>query len=397
VKTKTPSAAEQVEWLQSRTTNLITPEELRKKIERGPIEVKFGVDPTTASLHLGHMVPVFVLKKLQDWGHRITVVIGDFTAYIGDPSGQVSERPPLTREQISKNVATYTDQVGKVLNVRKVRFRRNADWLSKLTIYELLDFLKQQSVSAAMQREDFRKREHVTLAELLYSTLVGIDSVVLKSDLELGGLDQTLNLVASRFLMAKTGKEPEVVAMTPLLRGTSTDGRKMSKSFGNAINVQDDPNEMFGKVMSVPDSHLPEFFTLATELEESSWKPLITAKPRDAKLLLAKTLVTTYHSLDAAAKAERTWMETFSQHHIPTDIPTFQPKQTLKDFAGLLVESGIATSRTDATRLLKGGAVEQLDGPGAPQVLVERAPAPSAKGSYVYRVGKRRFIRVEIR
>lgn len=392
---KALSPAEQVAWLKSRSTHLIEPEELETRIAKGPLEVKFGVDPTTPHLHLGHMVPVWILKKLQEWGHRITIVIGDFTAYIGDPSGQQSERPSLTKAEIDANVKTYRAQVAQVLDTKRVTFKENAAWLDPLPHRKLAEHLKHVSLTAATQREDFRKRERVTLAEVLYSTLVGIDSVVLKSDLEIGGQDQLLNLAASRELMRAEGLPPESILTTPILRGTTNDGRKMSKSFGNAINVEDDPNEMFGKMMSVPDAYMPEYFTLTTDLPEAEWKGLVQTKPRDAKLLLAKTIVTIYHSLDAAAEALRSWTETFSQHRLPSDIPSFALHPNLRDLAALLVESNMAKSRTDATRLLKDGAVEQLEGPGAPQVLNERSPLPSAES--VYKIGKRRFVRIVVR
>lgn len=391
-----PSATEQVAWLKSRSTHLIEPRELEARIKKGPLNVKFGVDPTTAYLHLGHMVPVWVLRKLQQWGHRITFIIGDFTAYIGDPSGQQTERPPLTTAQIKKNLTTYKQQIGQVLDLKKnVTFVRNASWL-EMRASELLEHLKHVSLSAATQRQDFRKRERITLAEVAYSTLVGIDSVHLKPDLEIGGHDQLLNLAASRELMRAEGLEPESILTTPILRGTSNDGRKMSKSFGNAINVEDDPGETFGKVMSVPDAYLSDYFTLTTELPESKWKELVKSKPRDAKLLLAKTIVTTYHSLNAAAEASRVWTETFSRHQVPEEIPTYTPKHGLKDFAALLVDSKMATSRTEAIRLLKEGAIEQLEGSGAPQVLNEKSPLPKA-GTSVYKIGKRRFLKVVIK
>lgn len=394
MKNTKPSPAEQVEWLKGRSTHLIEPKELEARIAKGPLAVKFGVDPTTAHLHLGHMVPVWVLRKLQEWDHRITIVIGDFTAYIGDPSGRQSERPALSMMQINENKLSYRNQVGKILNLQKTVFKDNSSWLNGLSIFDLFTSAKIIPLSAVTQREDFRNREKVSLAEGLYSTLVGIDSVELKTDLEIGGQDQLLNLTASRDFMRARNLKPESILTTPILRGTSNDGRKMSKSYGNAINVLDNPNEMFGKVMSIPDAYLTDYFTLATELPESQWRGLVASTPREAKLLLAKTIVATYHSLDAAADAGKVWVETFSERQVPEEVPTYTPKHELKDFAALLVDAGMAKSRTDAVRLLKDGAVEQLEGPGAPQVLNEKSPLPKAES--VYKIGKRRFLKIVI-
>lgn len=394
--TTKPSPAEQVEWLKSRSTHLIEPKELEARIAKGrPLNVKFGVDPTTADLHLGHMVPVWVLRKLQQWGHRITLVIGDFTAYIGDPSGRQVERPPLTKKDIDANLKTYRDQIGRVLNLPTLRSRRNTEWLGKLSSYDLIDHLKHQSLSAATQREDFKKRDRVTLAEVAYSTLVGIDSVVLKPDLEIGGQDQLLNLTASRELMRAEGLPPESILTTPMLRGTSNDGRKMSKSFGNAINVLDNPNEMFGKVMSVPDAYLPDYFALATELPEPQWKELVASKPRDAKLLLAKTIVTTYHSLDAAAEASRAWTETFSKHRIPADVPTGRVFASQPSWIFVVSKHIDSKSNTEARRLIEAGSVDLFASDATPLgQLKQSTPFPTKGEERILKIGKRKYVRV---
>jgi tyrosyl-tRNA synthetase len=390
-----PIPAEQVEWLKSRSTHLIEPKELEARIAKGPLEVKFGVDPTTPHLHLGHMVPVWILKKLQEWGHHITIVVGDFTAYIGDPSGQVSERPALTHEEISANLASYKEQIGKVLDVKRVEFKQNASWLSKLSMDSLFSTAKVVPLSAMTQREDFKKRERVTLAEGLYSTLVGLDSVHLKSDLELGGLDQLLNLMASRDLMRAKGMEPESILTTPMLLGTTNDGRKMSKSFGNAINVEDEPNNMFGKVMSVPDAYLPDYFFLATELPESQWKELVSSKPRDAKLLLAKTIVTTYHSATAAERASKHWNATFSEHRIPTNLQLARAFASHPSWTFVLSSHTPNHSNTQARKLIDDGAVDIFSAEGAPEgTLKHTTPFPRRGENKILKIGKRRFIRI---
>lgn len=411
-----PSPAEQVAWLKSRSTHLIEPKELETRIKKGTLNVKFGVDPTTADLHLGHMVPVWILKKLQEWGHRITIVIGDFTALIGDPTGQQVERPVLSQKEITANAKTYRQQLGKVLEVSDTAFVFNSYWLNsdpgaplsmgvlppffpkKITRYStpnVLRFARHMTMAKALQREDFRKRERITLAEVMYSTLVGIDSVVLQPDLEIGGQDQLLNLAASRELMRAENLPPESILTTPILRGTSNDGRKMSKSFGNSINVLDNPNDMFGKVMSVPDAYLPDYFTLATELPESQWKGMVTSKPRDAKLLLAKTIVTTYHSLDAAAEASRAWTETFSKHRIPADVPTGRVFASQPSWIFVVSKHIDSKSNTEARRLIETGSIDLFASDATPLgQLKQSTPFPTKGEERILKIGKRKYVRV---
>lgn len=395
------SAAEQMHVIKSGIADLVPEPDMVKKLEQGrPLRVKLGVDPTAPDLHLGHAVPLRKLRQFQDLGHTVVLIIGDFTALIGDPSGRNSTRPPLTMEQIDANAATYITQAFKILDPERTELRRNSDWLGKLNFEDVLRLSSQFTVARILERDDFSKRYSegigILLHEFLYPMAQAYDSVAIEADVELGGTDQLFNLLAGRELMGKTGMEPQVCLTLPLLEGT--DGvQKMSKSYGNYIGLTDAAAEMFGKVMSIPDELMGKYFRLCTALsvdEIDSIEASLAAgdgHPNLVKRRLARDIVSLYHDSTEADLAEQTFDKVFKHHEIPDDVAEFKVVLDAEVYLpGLLAELGLAPSASEARRLIDGGGVK-VDG----EVL--------EKGIYMYarerldgrvlQVGKRRFAR----
>ncbi len=400
------SAEEQLHIIASGVDRIVPESALLEKLKRGtPLNIKLGVDPTAPDIHIGHAVPLRKLRQFQDLGHTVTLIIGDGTALIGDPSGRNSTRPQLTREQIQHNAKTYVDQAFKVLDPDKTTLVYNSEWLLPLNLENMLGLASKFTVARILERDDFHNRytsnQPISVHEFLYPIMQAYDSVVIKADVELGGSDQLFNLLAGRELMEKMGMEPQVCLTLPLLEGT--DGvQKMSKSYGNYIGVTDEPADMFGKVMSIPDEIMVKYFRLASTVPvdeiDAIEKGLAADElhPNKVKRQLARNIVAAYHGEDAAQAAEQQFDLVFKQHEIPDDIPEFAADLTPNDegkvyLAKLLAEAGLAASTGDARRLIDGGGVK-VNGEAIPAKAYNVDPA-LLQGATV-QVGKRKFAKL---
>lgn len=395
------SAQEQLHIIESGIAELVPAADLASKLETGrPLRVKLGVDPTAPDLHLGHAVPLRKLRQFQDLGHTVVLIIGDFTALIGDPSGRNSTRPPLTREEVDANAATYVEQAFRILDPDRTELRRNSEWLAPLGFEDLLRLTSSFTVARILERDDFSKRyaEHkpISLHEFLYPMAQAYDSVAIEADVELGGTDQLFNLLAGRELMEKRGMPAQVCLTLPLLEGT--DGvQKMSKSYGNYVGLTDEPAEMFGKVMSIPDALIVKYFRLCTSVDVEEADRIEAAlsagseHPNVVKRRLAREIVGLYHGAAAGNEAEASFDRVFRDHGVPADIA--QIEVDLADqvyLPGLLHELGLAPSASEGRRLIDGGGVK-VDGEAiAPRLYnIARVRVENA----VVQVGKRRFAR----
>jgi tyrosyl-tRNA synthetase len=357
------------------------------------LRVKLGIDPTGPDLHLGHAVVLWKLRAFQDLGHKIVLVIGDFTATIGDPSGRSAERPHLSAAEVKKNMKSYLKQAGMIINVRKAEVRYNSQWLKKLRGAEMMTLLSRISVQQILEREDFAKRlsEHHPIRgnEMLYPVMQAYDSVSVKADLELGGNDQLLNLLTGRQLMPKMDLPAQDIMTTELLVGL--DGsKKMSKSVGNTINLQDSPDDIFGKAMSLPDSLIPKYFELATDIDMAD-VPDMAADPKGTKQKLALEIVKRYHGDKVAAKAAENWDRIFSKKDLAeADIPELKIKKTLS-VLDLVMASGVVASKSEARRLVEQGAVS-VDG----NIQKDWNAEVDFAGGEVVKIGKRHFFKIKI-
>lgn len=400
------SAEEQLRIIKSGAANIVPEEELLKKLKRGtPLNIKLGVDPTSPDLHLGHAVPLRKMRQFQDLGHRVTLIIGNGTALIGDPSGKNTTRPQLTSEQVEANAKTYVEQAFNVLDPEKTTVVYNADWILKLDLKGLLELCSKFTVARILERDDFTKRYQshtpIALHEFLYPVMQAYDSVVIKADVEMGGNDQLFNLLAGRELMEKTGMEPQVALTMPLLEGT--DGAlKMSKSYGNYVGLTDEPADMFGKVMSIPDELMPRYYRLASTLSVDEVDEIERAlandelHPNKAKRSLARNIVALYHGEAAAEEAEAQFDRVFKQHEAPEDVPEFSADLTPNEdgkvyLAKLLHDAGLAPSIGEARRLIDGGGVK-INGDAVPAKSYNVDPS-DLEGATL-QVGKRKFVKL---
>jgi len=402
---KFPPIHEQLAYLKKGSAEIIREDDLRVKLEQSartgkPLRVKLGVDPTAPDIHLGHTVVLRKLKHFQDMGHTAVFLIGDFTAMIGDPSGQSETRPPLTREQVEKNVETYLDQVYKILDRKKTEVRYNSEWLGKLTGEELIRLCAHYRLARMLEREDFRSRiqnnQPFSIHELLYPLLVSYDSVVLEADVELGATEQKFNLLIGRDIQREYGQPSQVAFTLPILVGLDGE-RKMSKSLGNYIGITESPSQMFGKVMSISDDLMWSYYDLLTDFpppavvrlrEEVSIGVL---HPMDAKMQLAHAIVAGFHGEQAAAKAAEEFRLVFRDRQAPTEIPEMRLGWGTRPLFAVLTETGLASSRSDAERLIKQGAVELN---GDVEKDVKRMVVLNPGELVALRVGKKRFLRV---
>jgi len=371
------------ELLSRGVEEVINKNDLQKQLKSKKIRVKLGIDPTAPDLHLGHAVALRKLKQFQDAGHTVILIIGDFTAMIGDPTDRVGARESLTTAQVKKNMREYLDQAGKILNLKKVEIKYNSQWFKKLDFNKLLDLMSSFTVQQLTEREDFSKRikegKPVGYHELIYPIMQAYDSVMIKADLEIGGRDQRLNILAGRDLMSKSGMKPQNVLTLPLLEGT--DGkRKMSKSFNNYISLNDKPNDMFGKIMSIPDALISKYFDLLTDLKKPRSKD-----QRKNKLLLAKTIVADLHNKKLAQKAEDYFIKVFSKKEQPTDIVKLKIKAKKINLVDLLIKAGVK-SKSEARRLIDQGGI-RID----KEVKKGYNTKTSIKGGSVLQIGKRKF------
>jgi tyrosyl-tRNA synthetase len=396
---------EQIEFLKKGTVDFIREDDLKAKLERSaktgkPLRVKLGADPTAPDIHLGHTVVIRKLKAFQDLGHTVIFLIGSFTGMIGDPSGKNATRPPLSREAIDKNAETYKTQIFKLLDPEKTEIRLNSEWMDKFDGADFVKLCSHVTVSQILERNDFQKRLQeetpIALHELLYPLVQGFDSVALEADVELGGTDQTFNLLVGRSLQKEYEQEPQVIITTPLLEGT--DGvEKMSKSLGNYIGIDEPPDEMFGKIMSISDELMWKYFELLTDLtpeELASMKQNCETggmNPRDAKIRLAKLVIGDFHSEDDAEKAEQNFINRFSKGNLPDEIEETAIPAAAYKIADLLIETEMVESKGEAKRLIKQGGVrlneEKVEHAGI-EVLIDPA------NETLIQVGKLRFLKV---
>ena len=368
------SVDEQLRVLARRCERIVPEEDLRKKLERSaktgkPLRVKLGLDPTAPDVTLGNAVPLSVVRQFQDWGHTAVLIIGDYTARVGDPTGRNELRPQLSDEEIDRNAKRFVNQLGKVLltDARHLEVRHNGEWLAKMTMVDVIKLLGRKTVAQLLAREDFHKRftsnVDIYLHELVYPLLQGSDSVMIDADIEMGGSDQLFNNLVGREFQKELGKEQQVVIVTPLLVGT--DGHvKMSKSKGNAIGVNDPPggqDGMFGKIMSLPDALMESYYQLLTEEPMDAVRRRIATSPRDAKIALAKHVITWMHDEQAADAAEAEFKKVFSDRGVPDEMPEFQVGPGPHKIAPVIVNAGLAASNGEAIRKIKEGAVS-LDG-----------------------------------
>ncbi len=392
---------QQMKIIKRGIADLIPEEELQKKLinsikNNKPLRIKLGLDPTAPDIHLGHTVVLNKLRAFQDLGHEVDLIIGDFTGRIGDPSGKSETRKQLTEEEIISNAKTYQEQIFKVLDPKKTTIHFNSSWLMKLNLIDIINLAARYTVARMLERDDFAKRYKeglpISLHEFLYPLLQGYDSVELKADVELGGTDQMFNLLVGRNLQREYGLEPQIALMMPILEGT--DGiQKMSKSLNNYIGVNDDANEMFGKIMSIPDTLLRRYFELLTQVPSEEIEEIIASmntgdvNPRDIKVKLARIIISQYHDEEQAKDAEERFKQIFSKREIPDEMPEVSIDVESIWLPRFLVDNKFAESTSAVRRLLKEGAIK-VDG------LKIEDENLSLENDAVIQVGKRIFVRV---
>lgn len=398
----TITVEEQIELISRGADEILLLDDLKKKLERGtPLRIKAGFDPTAPDLHVGHTVLINKMRQFQELGHEVLFLIGDFTGMIGDPTGKNSTRPPLSREQVLENAKTYQSQIFKILDPDKTRVMFNSEWMESMGSAGIISLAGKQTVARMLERDDFSKRysngQPIAIHEFLYPLVQGYDSVAMKADVELGGTDQKFNLLMGRQLQQAYGQEPQVVLTMPLLEGL--DGvNKMSKSLGNYIGIDEAPDEIFGKIMSVSDELMWRYFELLSfrpMSEIASFRDRIAAgeNPRDIKFLLGKEIVARFHSEEAAEKAEYNFIERFRKGAMPDDIEEVlvQAEAGELPLANLLKDAGLVSSTSEAMRMMKQGAVK-IDG----EKLEDPALKISVGSTAIYQVGKRRFAKVTV-
>lgn len=362
---------EQLEILEEGLVEFISKEELARKLEKSlklnkPLRIKYGADPSSPDLHLGHTVPLRKLQQFQQCGHRVVFIIGDFTARIGDPTQRSETRKMLSAEEVAQNARSYQEQVFKILDPARTETRYNSEWLGRMNAEDFLRLTAQTTVARLLERDDFSKRyksgRPIALVEFLYPLLQGHDSVVVKADVELGGSDQMFNLLVGRELLREAGEEPQVVMTLPIIEGT--DGtQKMSKSLGNAIGIQDSPKEMFGKMMSIPDALMENYYRYVAALETAAVKKILedlksgALHPREAKAALAARVVELFHGADQARCAREEFDEIFKNNGLPDEIQEFIFSRPRADLVSVLFESGLAASKGEARRMIQQGGV----------------------------------------
>jgi tyrosyl-tRNA synthetase len=397
-----PEILQQAEELAANAEILPTATDLKIRLQvakdqKRPLRVKLGIDPTSTDLHVGHAVVLRKLRQFQDYGHQVVIIIGGFTAQIGDPSGRDTTRPPLTDEDVQKNAKTYLDQMGLVLDLKKAEITNNADWLKPLSLDQIIKLASLVTVNQLLAKEAFGERLSkqlpISLHELFYPILQGYDSVAIKADIEFGGTDQRFNILQGRELQPLYGLEPQLAMLMPLLEGTDGD-RKMSKTFGNYIALKDPPADMFGKCMRIPDNLIVKYFQLASTLSsketETIAEELKSGKnPKDLKLRLAEQIVSQYHGKLAAELELENWDKVHSKKQLPesNDIKKHKVQSNTPLFR-ILVESGLSSGTAEAKRLISEGAVryhgEPVKDPNSTLDLTEE--------ENVLQIGRRKFV-----
>jgi tyrosyl-tRNA synthetase len=387
------------------TTEIIPEEDLARKIEksiktRKPLNVKLGCDPSRPDLHLGHSVVLRKLRQFQMLGHQAILIIGDFTGMIGDPTGKSKTRPSLSLEDTRRNGQSYFEQATKILSAQHITMLYNSEWLAKMSFADVIHLASKYTVARMLERNDFFDRykagEPISMHEFLYSLAQAMDSVVIKADVELGGSDQKFNLLVGRDIQKEFGLEPQVILTMPLLVGT--DGKeKMSKSYDNYIGISDSPKDIYGKTLRIPDSLIYTYFELTTDVPNKDLKEIKkqlesgTTNPRDLKRQLARILVELYYNADLAQKAEEEFDRIFVDKNLPDEVKEFQmkPENGISNIANLLVSTKLASSKSDARRLIEQGGVS-IDG----EKITDFNAALPTKHEFVVKVGKLRFLKI---
>lgn len=371
---------------------------IEKLKENRPLRVKLGADPTAPDIHLGHTVVLNKLRQFQNFGHEVIFLIGDFTATVGDPSGKNATRPPLSREDVLRNAETYKEQIFKILDPQKTRIVFNSEWLGELGTVGMIRLASNYTVARMLERDDFKKRfanqQSIAIHEFIYPLLQGHDSVALEADVELGGTDQTFNLLIGRELQKSAGQKPQVAMTLPLLVGLDGE-KKMSKSLGNYIGVTEAPSEMFGKIMSISDELMWDWYNLLsfrplTEIAQLKAEVEAGKNPRDVKILLAKEIIARFHNEDAANAAEQEFINRFQKGAMPDEMPEFTFEGEI-GLANLLKDAGLVASTSEANRMVQQGGVK-IDGE-----KVEDAKLVISASTAVYQVGKRKFAKVTVK
>ena len=394
------SIEEQIKIISKGVDEIINVEDLKNKLERSqktgkPLIVKLGLDPTAPDIHIGHSVVLRKIRQLQDLGHRAVIIIGDFTGRIGDPTGKSKTRKPLTQEEVMFNARTYEEQIFKIIDKDKTDLKFNSEWLGKLSLRDTIELTSKYTVARMLEREDFKKRfeshSSIGIHEFFYPLLQAFDSVTLKADIELGGTDQRFNLLMGRTIQKDFDQESQVAILMPLLEGT--DGKdKMSKSLGNYIGINEDANDIYGKVMSIPDEMIVKYYELATDIhpdEVATIKEKLeeeNVNPRDVKMELAKEIVRLYHGEEEAIKAEENFKNIFQQGNIPEDIDILKEKLDEINIVDLIVNAKFAPSKNEARRLVKQGAVK-INGEKVDEEC-------KIKNEDILQVGKKKFIKI---
>ena len=400
-----PPLNEQMDLIKRGIVELLPEEEMVKKIERSikenkPLVIKQGFDPTAPDIHLGHTVGIRKLKHFQDLGHQVVVIIGDYTAMVGDPSEKNSTRPRLSHEQVMEHAKTYQEQFFKILDPQKTIVRFNGEWFSKMNFAEIMELASKFTVARMLERDDFARRfsnqQPISIHEFFYPLMQGYDSVMIRADVEIGATEQKFNLVIGRDIQREYGQEPQVILTLPVLEGL--DGKqRMSKSIGNYIGIDEDPREMYGKTMSIPDELIYRYFELVTDVDRAALEKIQAqlkdpkTNPRDLKMQLAYTLVRMYHGQEAADYAAAEFRKVFVKKDIPDDIPEMTLKESQMRIDDLLLTTKTASSKSEARRLITGGGVS-IDG----QKITDPFFNVTLKNGQILKVGKRKFVKIKV-
>ncbi|MGR3319222.1 MAG: tyrosine--tRNA ligase [Candidatus Anammoxibacter sp.] len=399
---------EQLEVIKRGIVDIVSENELTNKLETSkkenrPLRVKLGLDPTAADIHIGNAIPIHKLRAFQDLGHKAILIIGDYTAIVGDPSGVNKTRPQLSHEDVMKNAQTYLDQAGKILDLdNNIEIKYNGDWFKKMSFEEVIHLTSKITVARMLERDDFSKRYSsgipISIHEFIYPLMQGYDSLIVKSDIELGGTDQLFSLLVGRDIQRDAGLPPQVTITTPLLEGLDGN-KKMSKSLGNYIGITEAPNDMFGKAMSLPDELMKKYFELATDLPMSRIDELLDkdVHPKEAKIELSKAVVARYHNEEDANNAAIEFNKIFSERKLPSEIPEIHiTENDLEDgtiwIVSLLKHCGLTTTNGEAKRLITQGGVK-IDDNKQTDYNIKIKP----ENGMIIRAGKRRFAKIVVK
>ena len=401
-----PAVEEQLKLIGENSAEIITEDELLAKLQRSyaekrPLRCKLGIDPSAPDIHLGHAVVLHKMKTFQEMGHQLVIILGDFTGQIGDPTDRSETRPQLTREEVLANARTYQEQIFKIIDREKTELLFNSQWLAKLDFGKVIELASTCTVARILEREDFANRYRdnlpIGIHEFFYPLMQGYDSIAVRADIEFGATEQKFNLLMGRHLQKEFGQEPQIALTMPILVGT--DGvQKMSKSLGNYIGISEPPGEIYGKVMSISDEIMSDYYHLATRLSSAEVGRIVAGygggkiHPRDAKMRLAREIVALYHGATAAARAEENFKQVFQRGEMPAEMAVFEfSAAAFPDLVSLLVETALASSKSEARRLIRQGGVRVNREQVKDMELRWRGPA-----ELILQVGKRKFARVLI-